>query len=458
MSSALDHATKAAIQANEFSGKRIVIAYSGGLDSSVLLHKFSVLNDNIRAIHIHHGLHADADLWLQHCEHECQKLNIPLSIFRVRVDKQQGAGLEAAARIARYQAIASAMQYDELLLTAHHQNDQAETLLQRLMRASGSQGLAGMRQYTESNGMPQYRPLLKVPRAELLAYAQHHRLTWIEDPSNTQTQFDRNFLRHDVLPLLQSRWPHAVSMLSRSADILREEHQCLNEQAALYLAQVQSLDPSVITISKLQALSPAWRAQVLRHWVNTLHCPALPSNVLQQIENELLFARHDSEATTRWERTCIRRWRDALYCSAEKENSAHDWQHLWQDLQAVKLPDQNFWGWAGQSTTLAVTAEATQQYFGGPLHLSFRRGGEKIQLPKRSHHSSIKQCLQALGIPPWQRQQLPLLSSADGECLAFGDVLISEKLLHFQQLHGLRFTQLSIDTLSFDHCPNNLQT
>jgi tRNA(Ile)-lysidine synthase len=440
MANWLNPAMTALLQTPEFIGKRIVIAYSGGLDSSVLLHELAATNaDSIRAVHVHHGLHPDADAWAQHCERECRALKISLTVCRVQINQAQGSGLEAAARDARYRAMKAQMHTNEILVTAHHQNDQAETILQRLMRASGSQGLASMRAYTHANGMPQYRPLLGVSRNALLAHAQARGFSWIEDPSNASAHFDRNFIRGQVIPLLETRWPHAVSMLSRSADILQQEHQCLQEQAALYLSQIQTLDPKVIDVCKLRDLSLAWRAQVLRYWLAELKQPALPASVLQQIERELLSSKaEDSEACVRWEGTCLYRWRDVLVCTPEMLPISANWQQNWHGIEPVVMPDEQRWGWLSNAP-INISSADIHHYFDGPLRLSIRQGGEKIQLPKRQHRSSIKQCLQAIGIPPWQRQRLPLLSNQQGECLAFGDVLISEKLLQFQQMHGLRF-------------------
>jgi tRNA(Ile)-lysidine synthase len=460
MENAFAATIQAAIKTYQLDQRPFVIGYSGGLDSTVLLHALASLSHvTIRAVHMHHGLHANADSWSRHCESICTLWNIAFEVRHIDVNRDSGLGIEAAARDARYQAFASTLQKDEVLFTAHHQNDQAETLLLRLLRASGSQGLAGMQAFTHANGVAQLRPFLTLSRATLLTYAQQHDLQWIEDPSNAHMHYDRNFIRSEIIPALESRWPQVISSISRSAELLREEQQCLQQQAAHFLAGMQSVDPSILEAKKLLALSAPWRAQVLRHWVNTLQQPPLPATVLQQIENELTDIDDDSEAMVRWEHTCIRRWRDYFFCTPAYISPPPDWHYSWNDTQPVTLPDQSRWGWLSLNAPSIVSFNQILAYFSGPLHLAYRKGGEKIQLPNRQHRSHLKQSLQAIGIPPWQRQQMPLLSTATGECLSFGDVLISEKLQAFQQMHELRFTRLNAaEALSLGHLPFHADT
>jgi tRNA(Ile)-lysidine synthase len=442
-----------AIQTYQPDKKAFVIGYSGGLDSTVLLHVLASLSDvSIRAVHVHHGLHANANHWVGHCESMCKLWNIAFEVHCIDVNRDSGLGIEATARDARYRAFAKTMQNDEVLVTAHHQNDQAETLLLRLLRASGSQGLAGMYTFTRANGIAQLRPFLGIDRATLLSYALQHHLQWIEDPSNADMHYDRNFIRNQIIPALESRWPQVISRISRSAELLREEQQCLQEQAAHFLASMQNVDPCILDAKKLLALSAPWRAQVLRLWVNTLQQPPLPATVLQQIEDELMHVGDDTEATVRWHQTSIRRWRNYFFCTPIEPLPPSDWYYSWNDTQPVTLPDQSRWGWLSSNGLSVIPFDHILAYFSGPLQLGYRQGGEKIQLPKRQHRSHLKQCLQAIGIPPWQRQQMPLLSTAAGECLGVGDVLISERLQTFQQTHGLRFARLNAsEALSLRH-------
>ena len=425
----------------QLQDKKYLCAYSGGLDSSVLLHAVTKLPGiTIRAIHINHGLHPDADAWAEHCVAFCRALNIEIDVVKVDVEKNAGKGIEAAARSARYLAIANHIQENEVLLTAHHLQDQAETVLQRLLRGSGSQGLAAMRVSSSAHGFKHTRPLLSVSKAELKAYADSEQLGWIEDPSNSKTGFDRNYLRHVVMPLLEQRWPQATVALTRSAELLAEEHQCLREQSAIFLALLQGVDGRALTVSGLMHHSKAWRAQILRAWTESLNTPPLPANILQEIEQALLTATSDTAAQVKWSGTQIMRWRDCLYLLETRVEMPNDWRRAWTDALPLTLPNGDQWGFES-SENMTTLPSAIREYFGSDLVLSFRQGGEKILLKNRKQHSSIKNCLQELAIPPWERGRLPLLSTITGECLVVGDVLLSARFEDFCETQKIRFSR-----------------
>lgn len=420
-------------------GKKFLCAFSGGLDSTVLLHAASRIFDiKLRAIHIHHGLHPDAARWTEHCIQFCRNQNIELEVVNVEVRKDDGKGIEAAARHARYQAIAKQIRDDEVLLTAHHRQDQAETLLLRLLRGSGSHGLAAMRELSSAHGFKQLRPLLSVPKAELLTYAKDEKLTWIEDPSNSKTDFDRNYLRHEIMPMLEKRWPHVADSFARSAELLAEEHQCLREQSLRFLAQAQGVDECAASVTALMQYSKPWRAQILRAWTESLNAAPLPAHLIQEIELTLLTARPDAEAYVQWSGSQISRWRDCLYLSEQETDMPIGWQQTWNGLDKLTLPNGDQWLFElRDNATDIVTAIHTE--FAGDLSITLRQGGEKILLEKREHHSIIKNRLQELGIPPRERRRLPLVVSAAGECLAVGDVLLSARFEAFCSTYGTRF-------------------
>ena len=422
-------------------GQKFLCGFSGGLDSSVLLHAAAKLPDiQIRAIHIHHGLHPDADRWTEHCSGYCHDLNIELIVVKVDVNKNTGKGTEANARHARYQAIAKHIHDDEVLLTAHHMQDQAETVLLRLLRGSGSQGLAAMRAMTSVHGFKQFRPLLSVSKSVLQSYADKEKLSWIEDPSNEKTDFDRNYLRHEIMPMLDKRWPKAASALSRSAELLAEEHHCLQMQSEIFLSQVQGIDERSLSISALMQYQKPWRAQILRNWTESLNTPPLPAHILQEIECAILPAKPDAEAQVNWEGTAISRWRDGLYLSQIEPDMPQDWLLDWNGAVEFALPNGDRWGF-DTAANCPMAAVDISNYFGGNFQVTLRRGGEKIQLENREHHSLIKNCLQELGVPPWERRKLPLICTSDGECLAMGDVLASARFKAFCESHKIRFSR-----------------
>lgn len=390
----------------------LCVGYSGGLDSTVLLHLLATSRDGgLRAIHVHHGLHADADAWTRHCEATCATLDVPLTVVRVSV-VPEGEGLEAAARAARHAAFAQAMAPGDVLVLAHHRDDQAETFLLRALRAAGPDGLAAMRRWREFAPGRLWRPLLANGRDELLAYARRHRLQWIDDPSNADPAFDRNFLRQHVLPLLRERWPYASDALAQSAALSGQTVELLTPSDALAFASVATADPHCLSRTRLLALPAARRARVLRHWIAALGLPPLPGNGMARIEGEVLAARADAESEFRWGDAVVRSWRDLLHADRVRPALPTDWRADWDASAPLALPD-------GDALALeGATLEA-------PCIVHARQGGERITLPGRAHSHALKHVLQELGVPVWERARLPLLSDAAGQLLAAGDLAYS---------------------------------
>ena len=413
----------------------LLVGFSGGLDSTVLLHLLAsdaaVRRQGLRAVHVHHGLHPAADQWAAHCQRACDALSVPLTLARVQVDSRSGLGLEAAARAARHAAFANAMATDDILVLAHHQDDQAETFLLRALRGSGVDGLAAMRDWRAFAHGWLWRPLLNFPREQLQALAQREDLHWIDDPSNTDTGFDRNFLRNQVLPMLHQRWPHAAAAFARSAALCTDAAQLLHIEDSKALTEV-AVDAHTLRVTGLLQLAPSRRARVLRHWIATLQLPPLPGNGVARIESDLLSARRDANPRFEWNDACVQRWRDLLHADRIRPSLALDFSQQWDGRQPLQLPN-------GDSLRL-IGVDA----FEAPVHVHARQGGERIVLPKRIHSHALKHVLQAAGMPPWQRQRLPLLS-AGSTLLAAGDSVVSAQLHAWLQAYGaqLQWTQLA---------------
>jgi tRNA(Ile)-lysidine synthase len=405
----------------------LLVAFSGGLDSTVLLHALSKRAASVRAIHVHHGLQGDADAWAAHCMGFCASHGIPVEVIKVEVDRQSGDGLESAARRARYDALATAIADGEVLVTAHHRDDQAETFLLRALRGSGPDGLAAMRSWRDFAIGRHWRPLLDIPRSALIAYARQHGLDWLEDPSNADTHHDRNFLRARIMPLLRERWPHADSAFLRSAQLSADAVALLESEDAHALAMSRTGDPQMLSVQALQSLPTARRARVLRRWIEELALPPLPREGIAHIESDLLHARIDASATFAWRDAVIHRWRDLLHAQRQRTPLDVDWQELWDGRQPLQLPN-------GDQLAL-VGAEALP----APVVVSARRGGERITLPGRTHSHVLKHVLQSLGIPPWERPQMPLLAErADGPLLAVGDLAYSASFDAWLRERGAR--------------------
>ncbi len=379
------------------------VAFSGGLDSTVLLHLLAHLAKNqslpaLSAIHVHHGLQAAADAWPAHCQSICEALGVPLQVVHVQV--QPGASLERAARDARYGAFVEATQVNELLLTAQHRDDQAETLLFRLLRGAGVRGLSGMPSQRPLGRGHLLRPLLDVSRAELEAYATAHQLSWIEDPSNQDRQFSRNYLRHQVFPVLTERWPQAVATMARSAAHLSEAQALLHELAQIDLAEATTVNdfdwlgvPS-LELSSLAKRSAARQRNALSHWLASL--TRLPDSDHWSGWEDLRDATGDARPV----------WRLA---DGELHRSAG---RIWWLSGCWLCSPPPAVQWADPSKSLVLAENGvltlTGQIPDGPLHIRYREGGEVMDLPDRGHRD-LKRLLNERGIPGFARGRLPLL-------------------------------------------------
>jgi tRNA(Ile)-lysidine synthase len=271
-----------------------------------------------------------------------------------------------------------------------------------------------------------WRPLLAVPRSLLHDYAAQHSLRWIEDPSNASQHHDRNFLRHQVMPMLQQRWPQADASFARSAGLLAVQQDLLGAEDATRLAQVQGFDPATLSVPALLALPEGWRHRLLRRWVAGLGLPMLSSQALATISAELLPASADARAEFAWSGAVIRRWRDLLHAGRPLPPLPQDFHATWSGTDVLALP-------GGDVLRLSPALA-----FDAPLAVRARTGGERLVLPGRTHSSELKHVLQDLGVPPWQRARLPLLFAPDGELLAAGDVAVSARLHAWLGARGAR--------------------
>jgi tRNA(Ile)-lysidine synthase len=425
----------------------LAVGFSGGLDSTVLLHLLAhdptQRATGLRALHIDHGLHADASRWAAHAEATCRALGIESRTIAVAVPRDSSLGPEAAARHARRTAFAAALHRGEVLALAQHLDDQAETFLLRALRASGVDGLAAMRPWREFAAGWLWRPLLQTPRRALLTYAERHGLSWVEDPSNRDTALDRNFLRHRVLPVLRERWPHADAALARSATLAAEASDLLDEQDAAALEQARSNDPdpsssAVLSRTALRALPAARRARVLRYWTRLCGAPPLPAEGVARIESDLLDRENDRLPAFAWHGHEIVAWRDHLYCFDAREREAHalpqDFGVRWDGSSPLTLPNGD---------RLEVIGTRALPW---PVRVHARVGGERIRLPHRDHRHALKHVLQDHDVPPWERARMPLLSHEDGRLMAAGGRIVASELAEWLAETGAELRWLRAGT------------
>ncbi len=398
------------------------VAFSGGLDSSVLLHLLAELARReavpaLSAIHVQHGLQPVAAAWPEHCRQFCAALGIPLQVVAVQVVAQ--ASVEQAARQARYAAFAEHLQPDAVLFSAQHRDDQAETLLFRLLRGAGVRGLAAMPGQRPLGRGTLLRPLLDCSRAELQGYAEAHGLSWIEDPSNADTRFSRNFLRQRVMPLLAERWPQASVALARSAAHLSEAEQLLGELARMDLQAAcgEPLFPWLalpsLELSLVTQLSDARQRNLLRHWLAPLS--RMPDSDHWAGWRDLRDAAGDASPVWKLADGELHRADGRLYWLSA------DW------LAPPVLPDPAVVRVQGASE---LPGNGEVQIRGelpaGRWHLRYRLGGESLHLPERGRRD-LKRLLNEWRVPAFVRPRLPLLFDGD-ELMAVANLAQSASL------------------------------
>lgn len=399
------------------------LAYSGGLDSHVLLHACAALHAqspqsfHFYAIHIHHGLQTSADAWVEHAEQVCAALSIPLKLINLNLKPKAGESIEAVARQARYQAFSECLAADDLLLTAHHQDDQAETFLFNALRGSGATGLAAMPAVRALGLGKLGRPLLAFSRAQLTAYAALYHLQHVDDPTNEQMQFDRNYLRHEIFPRLRTRWPAVAQTLSRAAQWQAEQQQIVERLLARQLPQCAGSQAHTLSVAALMAQDELMQKALVRHWLQHLGFGLPSAKKLQHVLTDVLAAQADASPCVAWAGCQLRRYRDDVY--ALKPFRTHDNKQVmvWADLeQDLYLPTVNICLSQQRLTARFKQAVADSKQ---PVTVRFRQGGERVQ-GIQGHSLELKTLFQEAGVPPWQRERIPLIYLGDELQLVFG--------------------------------------
>jgi len=400
---------------------RYVIAFSGGLDSTVLLHAFVSLREELEipllAIHVDHGLQEDSGAWSDHCREVAQELGVDYRCRAVTVQLESGKGPEASAREARYTALHGELSYNDWLLSAHHREDQAETLLLNLIRGSGLAGMAGIGAIRRFGPGWLVRPLLETSRAALLDYASDEALHWLDDPSNTDRRFDRNFLRHEVFPRLKSRWPDVSSRLHRSAQHAGEATELL---ATLAEIDLESLGGRAerLPIDGLLRFRTARQKNLLRHALRRLGLSTPTAIQLKRILAEVIPARQDAQPHVSWPGASVRRYRNNLYLLPEE---------LVNTPQSMKVSAAEVPLGAGLGVLQFVEGAGrglSERFLEADIEVRFRQGGEEFHPLGQSHTRKLKKLLQEEGGGPWMRDRLPLIY-AGNELIAVGDLWLA---------------------------------
>lgn len=393
--------------------KRLVIAFSGGVDSRVLLelaHEYRVKFPEIEflAVHVHHGLSENADEWEAHCQDCCDQKNIPLVVEKVSLDVESGGSIEKLARDARYGAFKNHLQSQDVLLLGQHSDDQLETFLLALKRGSGPKGLSSMASSMPFGEAIALRPLLEVSRSDIETFAQSLSLSWIEDESNQDQRFDRNFLRHEVTPVLTNRWPSFRASVQRTAQLCAEQETLLDELLECHLEQAIQADLS-LSIAAISAHSPLLRLRLIRMWFAALGSLMPSQKQLHAVWSEVACAQQDANPELVLANGSIRRFEQRLYWISQVQDIS-SWQSAIRLNEAIDLPDDlgtlclttN-----GLSPSIALPKGTTQ------LNVIFDPEGLKAHPVGRGHSRKLKKLFQEYQVPSWLRRRTPILMYED---------------------------------------------
>jgi tRNA(Ile)-lysidine synthase len=395
------------------------IGFSGGADSTALLQAMHECRERltapIRVIHFHHGLQPEADAWQEHCRAFCAERDLQYRAERLDIDTRGGCSTEEAARNQRYRAVAAMLGEREMYLTAHHAEDLAETLFLNLMRGSGVEGLAGIPVLRSLAQGWVARPLLNVYRQELEAFLLQRDIGWMTDPSNADTAFDRNYLRHELFPLLERRWPGLVRRLSRTARNAR-----ITADAMAMFIENQSgellRDWLRMPLRRLLDLEPQMQTLILRQWLRRHEVPMLPEQRLREFLLQLSKAGADSRAEVRWEGWMLKHYQSDLWLHQDKSGLACPGKPWREGMQLGLGPDLG-----------ALVLRGDHADIPAGWQVRARQPGDRIRLQPQGASQKLKHFFQAASIPPWLRPGVPVLDW-NGEPVALGDWVVGHRL------------------------------
>lgn len=405
--------------------QHLKLALSGGIDSLALLQALVELwpqsDWQLSAIHINHGLSANADHWAEHCQLVCDRLAVPLVVETVAVEPR-GQGLEAAARDARYAALARHVGPGDVLLTAHQRDDQLETVFLHLLRGTGAHGLAGMSPSRDFAGGLHVRPMLEFSREAIECYARATGLDWIHDESNDNARFSRNFLRHEILPRLKSHWPAAEVVISRSAGHAAAASELLDEIATEDRRRCIGMTANSLSLVRCRDLSRSRLQNLLRHWIAHSSLAQASARHIDEIVRQISQPSRSGQALVSWPGGGCYRYRDELILTSRTRHPEGDFEIAWNPPDIVTIEQL---GIALRMTPTTGAGLAAARIQGAAIVLRNRRGGETLRLPGRGQRHRLKKLFQEAGVSPLERDRMPLLY-VDGELAAVGNRWIAE--------------------------------
>jgi tRNA(Ile)-lysidine synthase len=414
----------------------LVVALSGGADSAALLVGLTALSGGfrglpLRAVHIDHGLQAAAAEFREACRNLCEHLGVPLSLIRVDVQSEAGLSIEAAARDARYAALAAQLQPMECLLTAHHRQDQAETLLLQALRGAGVKGMSAMPVCRVLGLGWHVRPVLDVPQRELLQWGGHPGDSKVIDPMNEDLRFDRTYLRKAIWPLIAARWPGADTALSRSTRHMAEAQELLDSVAAADVARLR--DGDALSVPALRALPPAHRMNAIRAWLGEAGVEAPSTARLAEALRQVFDADADHQPAVVWGDKALRRYRQRLFLTeadCPRLEGARPWTVALGSSISLGANLGNL-TWSAQIGGIAADALPSV------VIVRRREGGETLKPARSAKTQTVQHLCQSQGVLPWMRDALPLVFGGD-ELIAVADLWLEARWCAAPDAPGLK--------------------
>ncbi len=389
------------------------------------------------ALHVDHNINPDSGKWMEFCADFCNKRKIPFRSERLNQFNPSTRVPEHKARIARYSWLNSQIAEGDFLLTGHHKNDQAETLMLNLMRGSGARGLSGIQEVTPFGRGTLVRPMLRYTKEQILEYATNHELSYIHDPANDDLRYDRNYLRHLVLPAMQERWCAAIENISRSAGNLSDSRLMLDELAEIDAASCHTFGSSYLSVGyqlnliELRKLNRARQINLIRYWIRN---HSIPEPGRQTLDNFLETAVDGNAEYSEmdWEGYKLYLFQSILYLTPNITLKPREVKVNWNMKEPLVLENEGF----RLVPTPVVGKGIDVNQLSLPVSVGFRKGGERFRMPGRQHSSKLKKLLQAHSIPPWERKMLPLIYNEE-DLVAVVPWRVSDKYVAKQGQNGI---------------------
>ena len=399
------------------------IAFSGGMDSSVLLHLFYTnkkkIKHDMEVVYVDHGLQAEAADWAKFCQEQCKQYDIPFTQLEINESCPKGESVEAWAREKRYKLIENLMEENDVLFTGHHQDDQVETFFLQAFRGAGPRGLASMPSIKKKNNTFLARPLLNFSRKELARYAEEHKLSWQDDKSNVDERYDRNYFRHKLAPVIEERWPAYRETFSRLISHQKETKVLLDELAEEDIKAAKITESSGLDVRVIKTLSHARQKNLLFVWLEQLGLQAPGSRNIEKVISDIVYSEIEKSPCVNWGDVEIRRFKNIIYAQTVMSEVDNNLEYQFQPENSLSLFEEMLVAKEEQGKGISKS-----RIKGNELIVRFRKGGEKIKPNSSTQNKTIKKLFQERSVLPWYRDRIPLiyvndeLAAIPGFCVA----------------------------------------